>query len=192
MLKKTFGVGFRGEIEINKCIQDAAVAEQLGYCDCWISEDYYHGGAFSMATACAAETKKIKLGIGVLNPFTRHPALIAMEAAAINAYSNGRFMVGLGASNAVWIEQQMGIPFQKVLPMLRETITIMRKMFKGDTVNFNGNMFHVSNVHLSVPVDNPIPIVLGVKSENMLRLAAEQADGVLLSAGVSLPLYKMG
>lgn len=189
-MKKGFAVGIEGENGIQHVISQTKIAEELGFKSCWIAEDYFFAGAFSMATACAAATRDIHVGIGVLNPYTRHPALIAMESAALHQISNGRFTLGLGGSNALWIQKQMGIPFEKVVTSLRESIAIIRAMFRGETTNFSGERFNVSNIRLRVSDCADIPIVLGVKSEQLLNLAASQADGILLSIGTSLPYIK--
>ncbi len=115
----SFGAGLLGESDILSMAESARAAEELGYSTCWIAEDYFCGGAFSIAAACAESTRRIRIGIGVLNPFTRHPALIGMEAASLDALSGGRALMGLGASNALWIQEQMGIPFVKTIPSLR-------------------------------------------------------------------------
>ena len=53
-------------------------SEEKEFSSVWIAEDYFYGGAFSTAAACAVQTSKIQIGIGVINPFTRHPVLSAM------------------------------------------------------------------------------------------------------------------
>lgn len=190
MQKKEFGVGFIGENSINENIKYAKQADQMGFTNCWIAEDYFYGGVYTMATACVAATENINVSIGVLNPFTRHPAVIAMESAALYTYSGKRLTLGLGGSNKVWIEQQAGIPFTRVVSKLDEAITIIRKMVNGETVNHDGENFHLRDVFLRVPNAGSLPIFMGVKSEKLLRLAAKKADGVVLSIGASLPYIK--
>lgn len=189
-MKRQFGVGFKGENDINSTIAYAKIADDLGYQQCWVAEDYFFAGAFTMATACAANTKNINIGIGVLNPFTRHPALIAMEAAALYYFSGGRLTLGLGSSNKIWMEKQMGIPFTKIIKNLSECMSIIKAMLKEDSASFEGDIFQISDARLRVKGCEDLPIFLGVKSENLLRLAAAEADGILLSSGTSLPYVK--
>ena len=71
-------------------VPQAQAAERLGFNSFWVPEDYAFPGAFSSAAAIAAVTSKIKIGTGVINPFTRHPVLIAMELAALDQLCGGR------------------------------------------------------------------------------------------------------
>lgn len=184
--KIPFAVGFLGDSDILEIVKNAKFAEDLGFSTCWIAEDYYCGGAFSIATACAENTEKIKIAIGVLNPYTRHPALSAMEASALYKLSGGRLELGLGASNKLWIEQQMGIPFASAVGSLKDTVSIMRGFFRGEEVSLDGEQFHVKGIKPRTPLCPDLPIILGVKSEKMLQMAGQIADGVLLSVGTSV------
>ena len=181
-----FGIGLLGDADISKIPQYAKMAEDMGYEVCWIAEDYFCGGAFSIASACSAATNKINLGIGVINPYTRHPLLSAMESAALYEISNQRVTIGLGSSNPVWIQQQMGIPYTRQLTSIFETTKIMQEFYKGEKFNFSGEVFQVKNIVPRTPRCENLPIYLGVKSKKMLQQAGAIADGVLLSVGTSV------
>ncbi|MDL2213945.1 LLM class flavin-dependent oxidoreductase [Clostridia bacterium OttesenSCG-928-O13] len=189
-MKRNFGIGLLGETDITTTVDYARLAEELGYGAAWVAEDYFCGGAFTIATACAAATNSVDIGIGVLNPYTRHPALIAMEAAALQDYSSGRLLLGLGSSNALWIEKQMGIPFKDILPHLSECTQILRSMLGGQTTSLDGQVFHTQNMQPRVKAQTPAPLIYGVKSEKMLQQAGQVADGVLLSVGTSAPYVR--
>src|SRR5262249_38324708 len=90
-------------------------AERAGLGSVWIVEDYFHPGAFTLAGAVAARTERIAIGLGVVNHYTRHPALLAMETAALAGMAPGRVILGLGTSNRRWIEGQMGLDFKTPL-----------------------------------------------------------------------------
>ena len=90
-----------------RVVQWAQAAERAGFGSVWIIEDYYHPGAFTLAGAVAASTERIGVGLGVVNPYTRHPALLAMEVAALIGIAPGRIVLGLGTSNRHWIESKM-------------------------------------------------------------------------------------
>jgi 5,10-methylenetetrahydromethanopterin reductase len=189
--RDNFGIGFLGGNDLFHTIQMAKRAEEAGFTNCWIAEDYFFGGAFSTATACAMNTSTIEIGIGVINPYTRHPALSAMEVAALDAVSKGRTILGLGASNKRWIEQQMGIPFKNSQIATKETVEIIRALIKDKSVNFNGDYFKTGNIHLEFePYRSDLPIYLGVKGPKALRTAGRIADGVLTSIMTSLEYIK--
>jgi len=159
----------------------ARAAERGGLGSVWIIEDYFHPGACALAGAAAASTERVAIGLGVVNPYTRHPALVAMESAALAAIAPGRVVLGLGASNRRWIEDQMAIPFKTPLRGLREGTEIARRLLAGERLTYAGECFSVSGVALEAPAPAPVPILLGVKGPRALALAAETADGVLCS-----------
>jgi 5,10-methylenetetrahydromethanopterin reductase len=109
----SLGVALLGHGLPGSLVDWARDAERAGLGSVWIIEDYYHPGAFALAGAAAAATARIGIGLGVVNPYTRHPALLAMETAALAGVAPGRLVLGLGSSNRRWIEQQMAIPSRR-------------------------------------------------------------------------------
>jgi 5,10-methylenetetrahydromethanopterin reductase len=156
----------------------ARAAEAAGLGSAWIIEDYFHPGAYALAGAAAAATERLAIGLGVVNPYTRHPALLAMETAALAGIAPGRVVLGLGSSNRQWIEAQMGIPFKAPLGGLREAVGIVRRLLAGERVTAHGAAFTIDGVRLEWSPPGPVPVLLGVKGPKALRLAGEVADGV--------------
>jgi 5,10-methylenetetrahydromethanopterin reductase len=156
----------------------ARAVERAGLGSLWVIEDYFHPGAYSLAAAAAAVTGRIVLGLGVVNPYTRHPALVAMETAALAELAPGRVVLGLGSSNRKWIETQMAIPFKTPLAGLREGVEIVRGLLDGHRVTYAGQVFSVHDAALEAPPTTRVPILLGVKGPRALALAAQVADGV--------------
>ncbi len=167
-------------------IARARLAENLGFASFWMFEDYVFPGAFTCTSAIAAQTKTIKIGIGVLNPFTRHPVLTAMEVAALDELSEGRTILGLGASLKLWIEDQLGIPYVRPVTALREAVAILRCLLRGEEVHHAGRVFRAMNFRFNVPPLRPhVPVFLGVAGPKGLALAGEVADGVFMNAPVT-------
>jgi 5,10-methylenetetrahydromethanopterin reductase len=162
-------------------VLQAQAAERLGFNSFWVPEDYAFPGAFSSCAAVAAATSKIKVGTGVVNPFTRHPVLIAMELAALDQISGGRAILGLGASIRFWIEEQMGIRYDKTLAALREAVAIIRGLFAGEQLKYRGRVFTAdAGMRFNLqPLRAEVPIYLGATAPRMLELAGEVADGWL-------------
>src|SRR5438046_5357186 len=154
----------------------ARAAERAGLGSVWIIEDYFQPGAYTLAAAAAAVTERIAVGLGVVNPYTRHPALIAMETAALAGLAPGRVVLGLGSSNRRWIEEQMSIPFKTPLRGLREGVEIVRRLLGGERVTCAGEVFAVHDVALETPPPAPAPTLPGVKAPRPLALAPETAD----------------
>jgi 5,10-methylenetetrahydromethanopterin reductase len=175
-------LGLFGPAAAAQAIGAAQIAERRGFGSLWIAEDYFFPSAFPLAAAAAAVTEKLVIATGVVNPYSRHPALLAMEAASISVLAPGRFVLGLGSSTRLWIQEQMGLPFTRPLATLREGVDIIRKMLNGDVCDHTGSQFRLSGARLQVAAaDRTVPIFLGVKGPKMLGLAGEIADGIILS-----------
>lgn len=180
------GFAISGKRSARDAVAVARRVEAAGLEEVWITEDYFERGAFAVAGAVLTATSRIRLGIGVINPWTRHPVLTAMETAALGELAPGRLLLGLGASNERWMQQQLGIPFEKPLRRLEESVEMLRPALRGEPVRHDG---------LSGPVDaqlafaaGDVPIILGVKGPRALDLARRVSDGVLLSV-LSAPAY---
>jgi probable F420-dependent oxidoreductase len=143
-------------------------AEAAGYDDLWTGETNGADGFTPLALA-AAWTERMRLGTGVVNPYTRGRAVLAQHAAALADASGGRFVLGLGASSNVIVERWNEVPFEKPLTRLRETIPLLRDVFAGGR--------GPGGFKLETPPAQPIPIVLAALRDKMLRLGGELADG---------------
>ena len=106
-------------------------AEAVGYDDLWSGETSGPDGFTPLALA-AAWTEHMRLGTGVVNAFTRGPAVLAQHAAALQDASGGRFCLGIGSSSNVIVERWNQIPFEKPLTKVRETVEILRTVLAGE------------------------------------------------------------
>jgi 5,10-methylenetetrahydromethanopterin reductase len=129
--------------------------------------------------ASAATTKAIRLGVGVFNPFSRHPTLIAMEMAALDELCDGRVVLGIGAGIKV---AQMGLPAHRRIGAVRDAIHIVRRLLRGETVSYQGTMFSAHDVRLEFPLRRPgMPIFMAATGDRALHLCGELADGLMVS-----------
>ena len=108
------------------------IAEDLGYDALWVTERYFHEETFSLLGFLAAATERLQLGVGVVNPYTRHPALLGMASATLDRLCGGRFMLGLGRSERWVIQDRMGIPYTRSRTTLEEAVTHIRALLSGD------------------------------------------------------------
>jgi 5,10-methylenetetrahydromethanopterin reductase len=175
---RDLGVGLMGRAAPARAVAWSRAAERAGLGSVWFVEDYFQPGAFAIAGAGAAATERIVIGLGVLNPFTRHPALLAMETATLAGLAPDRVVLGLGTSNRRWIEEQMGLPFKTPHAVLAECVGALRRLLAGETVTHEGPAFSLRDVRLECDVPAVPPILLGVKGPRALALAGEIADGV--------------
>jgi 5,10-methylenetetrahydromethanopterin reductase len=181
------GLSLSNEGPIADTIQLAQLAEQLGLTEVWLPESGHGRGLFTVAAAVAAATRRIKIGIGIVNPFWRHPSVIAMEAAALDELSNGRLMLGLGA--ALWTLRALGeadARADKPLTAMIEAIRITRALLRGER-GIDARIFPArSDARLDfVRRREAIPIYVGAVNGRMLQASGAWADGVELGAIVS-------
>ncbi len=184
---REFGIGIESA-HAKDYVAHAKMAETLGFGTCWVPEDLYRG-AFTLASAIASGTSALRIGMGILNPFVRHPATIAMELGALEEISGGRIVLGIGAGFRMWIEGQLGIHYARPEAAMRETIEIVRALFRGGNVTYKGKVFKISDLNLHFrPPRAIVPAYLGVLGPKNLEMAGRIADGVILSAMTS-PAY---
>ena len=159
----------------------ASLAELSGYETVWVPEGAGRD-ALTQLTAIAMTTQHLKLGTGIMPVFSRTPMLTAMTAAGLAAVSQGRFILGLGVGHRPAVENGHGVNFRRHLTRLRETITIVRRLLRGEPVTHEGRVFKVRDAGLggSAPAE-PVPIYIAALGPRMLELAGEEADGVLLN-----------
>lgn len=166
-------------------------AEDRGFDAVWIAEDYFFRDSVSTAVAIAGATESIEVGIFV-NPYTRHPALIAMCAASVDEVSDGRVAVGIGAGSPSVMDRivDQRAPVQSV----RECAEIVRRLLREDVVSHDGRRFSIDSVSLGASPTlsylgecsdyrAEIPLHVGAKGPRILELAGEVGDGLLTSIG---------
>jgi probable F420-dependent oxidoreductase len=143
-------------------------AEAAGYTDLWSGETAGPDG-FTPLALSAAWTERMRLGTGIVGVFQRGPALLAQEAAALASGSGDRFVLGIGSSSDRIVEGWNGIPFERPLSKVRETLDFLQVALAGERT---GTGFKLE----SPPVER-VPVVLAALRGKMLELAVERADG---------------
>ena len=177
------GVAFAGggmsPLEVVECVR---LAEELGYESAWVAEG--HGGdQFSILTAAALATTRIKLGTSISSVFVRSAPTIAMAAACVDHYSGGRFILGLGSSHKVQVEPEHGLEFSGAIPRVRDTVAIVRHLLRdGALENYRGEAINIDTFDFHFPVLRPeMPIYLAAVFPRMLEIAGEISQGILLT-----------
>ncbi|MBI3635407.1 MAG: LLM class F420-dependent oxidoreductase [Candidatus Rokubacteria bacterium] len=159
----------------------AREVEERGYHTAWTGET---GGAdaVTVMTLVLSHTRRLAAATGVVPIQTRTPVMLGMTAATLGHVAPGRFTLGLGVSSRIIVEQWHGVPFVPGLGQMREAVQIMRMVWSGERVNFDGKHYRLRNYRLLIPPPAPAPkIVLAALGAQMLELAGEIADGVLLN-----------
>src|SRR5258708_24300585 len=155
-------------------------ADKLGYDTVWVAEAY-GWDAFTICTQLACSTQRIKIGTGIVNVFSRSPALIAQTAGSLDLISNGRFILGLGTSGHQVIEGWHRVKFEGGVRRIRETMEIVRLVLKRERLNYEGEIFHLGMglKLITHPIRDAIPISLATLTPTVVALAGETADGCL-------------
>ncbi|MFW9770358.1 MAG: LLM class flavin-dependent oxidoreductase [Candidatus Thorarchaeota archaeon] len=178
---KELGVAMTGVFPVNEAVELARVAEASKLGSVWFAEDYFFRGGIPYMAAAAMATQNIRLGLGVVNPYSRHPALIAMEFATLDEMSNMRTVFGLGSGVPFWMDQ-MGIYDKKPLSRTRECVELVRKIMSGENINHEDDFFTAKDIQLVFkPVRKRAPIYLAFEGPKGLALAGEIGEGVILS-----------
>ncbi|MGH7823076.1 MAG: LLM class flavin-dependent oxidoreductase, partial [Candidatus Binatia bacterium] len=151
------------------------------------------GGAdpFVLAGALAASGTKLRVGIGVSPAYSRTPAVFASMSGSIAQLMPGRFVLGLGCSSEVIVGRWNGVPFEKPLTRVRETVALVRSMLAGERSSFRGKTIHSEGFRLLALPPQPVPIYVGALKPAMLRVAGEVGDGVVLNLFPAKALPRM-
>jgi 5,10-methylenetetrahydromethanopterin reductase len=176
---------------VRQGMEIAQYAESKGFHAIWQAESRLVREATVPMSAFLAVTERIKVGSGVVNNWTRNPALLASTFSTLDDLAPGRVILGIGA----WwdpLARKVGINRTKPLLAMRETIEAVRALLADQTVTYDGEFVHLDGVELDYvhqerrPKD--VPIYLGATGMQMMELAGEIADGVVLNYLVS-PKY---
>jgi 5,10-methylenetetrahydromethanopterin reductase len=169
-----------GGLTPQQCVAQAQAAEAAGFAGVWFAENPFARGVLPAAAACAVATRRLKIGIGVFNPYNRHPTLIAMEAGALDELAHGRVRLGIGSGIGSAVER-MGFGWDRPLTTLREAVIIVRVLLRGEEVSNAGAAFRLDKVKLDYPARADVPIFMAARGERSLRACGELADGLIVS-----------
>lgn len=184
MLKAAIAVGGYARSNARHLVDLVKEAEQVGVDSVWSAEAWGSDAVTSLAFL-AGLTTKIKLGTGIMQISARTPSMTAMTAFSLQDLSEGRFLLGLGASGPQVVEGLHGISYAEPLVRMRETVDILRMAFAGEKLNYNGK-YHVlprpGGEGKPLRLDHPpaaIPIYLATLAPKALEYTGAAADGWL-------------
>ncbi|MGW7412214.1 LLM class F420-dependent oxidoreductase [Streptomyces sp. NPDC054863] len=166
-----------------------AELESAGLDAVWVAEAYGFDSPTVMGYL-AARTTRMKIGAGILNVYSRTPALIAQTAAGLDAISGGRALLGLGASGPQVVEGWHGKPYDRPLGRTRETVELCRRIWKREVIDHHGitdmplpkekgGRLGKPLKILTRPVRDTIPVYVASLGPANVKLTAEIADGWL-------------
>ena len=174
---------------VQDTIDFVSASEHAGFTDAWFAD----GSPPDSLTLCAAlsqRTSRIRIGLAVTPVFTRTPAVLAATADALEQLMPGRFVLGLGSSSHNIVEGWNGVPFERPLTRVRETLQMVQSMLRGEKSNFDLDTLR-SHGYRQMPLASPPPIYVGALRPGMIEMASEFADGVILNLWPKSALAKM-
>jgi 5,10-methylenetetrahydromethanopterin reductase len=173
------GVALPLEAPAAELLALAEEAERLGYDAVWCNDDRLQHDVVAMLAAMAQRTRRVLLGPGVTNPYSRHAALIATAVATLDELSNGRARVGLGAGGTN--HRALGLRREAPAVALREAVALIRGLLAGERVTLEGRVVQARDARLEFTPSRPdIPVFIGARGPRVLELAGEVADGVIV------------
>jgi len=186
------GLGFLDRPSALEQVRLAKYAESRDFHSVWVTETRLVRDAVSVLGAIAANTEKILMGSAVINVWSRIAPLTALTWSTLHEMAPGRVILGLGA----WwdpLASNCGVNRRMTLTRMREYIQVVRSLLNMQTVNFQGATLQVNDLKLDLERDTDtssktVPILIGATGFQLLELAGEIADGVILDTFVS-PRY---
>jgi 5,10-methylenetetrahydromethanopterin reductase len=167
-------------LEPRRSITMIQEAERLAFDTAWVPDQNFHPDAFALLGAAALQTERVRLGLGVTNPFTMHPVITARGAGTVQELSNGRFVLGYGTGNRREYLTPLGHEFTRAPERCGEGIRIMRALLAGEEVRHRSELFVADGVKLKF-LARPTPLYVSGIGPRILRVAGAVADGVIIN-----------
>jgi alkanesulfonate monooxygenase SsuD/methylene tetrahydromethanopterin reductase-like flavin-dependent oxidoreductase (luciferase family) len=162
----------------------ARAADRAGLEELWLWEDCFLNSGVAAASAALAWTERLKIGIGILPVPFRNVALAAMEIATLHRLFGDRAIVGVGHGVQDWMGQ-VGARVASPMTLLREYVTALQQLLRGESVTVDGRYVKLDGVRLDWPPEPPPELLIGATGPKTLRLSGELAAGTILTGDTS-------
>jgi len=165
------------EASLEGLLEKAARVEQGGFAALWMANIFGLDAITTLAIA-GRQTRRVELGTAVVPTYPRHPLAMAQQALTAQAASSGRFVLGIGLSHRIVIEDMLGLSFDKPARHMREYLEVLQPLLRGEQVRYKGELFRV-NAQVGVPGATPPPVLVAALGPQMLALTGRLADGTI-------------
>ncbi len=174
-----FSLRFNNDLPVRDYLRYAQAAEAARFDQFWVSDDLFLRSAPVILSAVALATEHIEIGTCILNPFTMHPAEIAMFAATLDELSGGRFNLGISSGAEDFI-RWLGMEFHQPRTRVLEAIAAINKLTSNQNAAIDGlTVQWTEEAWLRFQSRRRVPIYLGAMSPKMLEEIGAVADGGL-------------
>ncbi len=169
-------MGATGTTTLDDVVALAKSAEAAGLDSLWMA-NIFSFDAISTLAIIGRETSTIGLGTAVTPTYPRHPTAIAQQALTTAAASGSRFTLGIGLSHKIVIENMLGFSYDRPARHMREYLSVLMPLVRGETCNFQGEQYRVAGVRIDIPGEITMPVVVAALGPAMLKITGELADG---------------
>ena len=185
-LARRVGLGLAARGDVKDAAEWARRAEDLGLDSVWVHDSYFERDPITYLTAMGMETRRIGLGAGALNPYTRNPVVVAMTMSALDDLAPRRCTLALGSGLPLRLSQ-MAIPYDDTVARVSEAIDQIRTLWRGEPLKLNDK---VPPLQPMFQPPHRIPIYIAAYRTPFLDLCGEKADGYLARPAESLPAFQ--
>jgi F420-dependent oxidoreductase-like protein len=169
-------VGDGGNASLDDVIARCRGLEADGFATLWFA-NIFGMDAMTLAALVGRETKTVELGTAVVPTHSRHPLYMAQQALATQTAAGGRFVLGVGPSHKIVIENMLGLSYAAPAKHVREYVTVVKELLTTGKTAFQGERYRVNGSLSSKAA--PCPVLIGGLGPRMRRIAGEVADGTI-------------
>ena len=163
-------------VTVDSIVALAKRAEAAGFASLWMAHIRSIDAIAALGVA-GRETTRIELGTAVTPTYPRHPMAMAQQALTTAQLSGNRFVLGIGLSHQRVVEGMLGLSYARPVRHMREYLSVLRPLLRGEMVNFEGEIYRFANLQIDVPGVSDVSVIVAALGEHMLRLAGRVADG---------------
>ncbi|HEX2765761.1 MAG TPA: LLM class flavin-dependent oxidoreductase [Candidatus Limnocylindria bacterium] len=179
------GVAFDGMAPVSAAVAIGRRAERSGIASMWLAEHLGYQESTLTALAVVSATRTLRAVPTGVSPYLRHPMLMAMAMASLSEGRPNRAAIALGVGNPLFLAES-GVEAHRPVATMREYVACLRLLFSGAPAHHAGQHFTLSGARLALQEPVTTPIYVAAMGPHMLRLAGRDADGVVLSSGLSV------
>jgi alkanesulfonate monooxygenase SsuD/methylene tetrahydromethanopterin reductase-like flavin-dependent oxidoreductase (luciferase family) len=173
---------YRPQFAPEKLAAAARAADDAGLDELWLWEDCFLAGGVSAAAIALSHSARLTVGVGVLPAPMRNVALTAMEIATLCRAFPGRVRIGVGHGVQDWMGQ-IGAKVSSPMTLLREYLTCLAALLRGERVSYRGTYVSLDDVGLDWPPTSAVELLAAAGGPRTLRLSGELATGTVISGG---------